>query len=67
MRVIKEVDSGKNKWNSFEVGLKDGNIVIRDEAGYVDFPEEAVDKLVDSIDQARRKLREKERSPTSED
>ncbi len=63
--VIKEIKAGKNDWNTFKIGLKDGNIVIKDETGYVDFPEEIIDNLITGIDDTRRRLRELERSPTN--
>ncbi len=65
--VIKEIEAGKNDWNTFKVGLKDGNIMIKDETGYIDFPEEIIDQLIRGIDESRRRLRELARSPTSED
>lgn len=64
--VVSEIAAGKNDWNEYEVGVKDGAIFIRDESGYVDFSEKEVDSLVDALDQARRKLREIERSPTQD-
>lgn len=67
MDVIEEFDAGKNRWNDFEVGLNDGNIFIRDEAGYIDFTEDEIDQLVAAIDQARRRLREKKRRPTEQE
>ncbi|MDY6770509.1 MAG: hypothetical protein SV186_00970 [Candidatus Nanohaloarchaea archaeon] len=65
--VVADIAAGKNEWNTFEVGVQDGSIFIRDEAGYIDFSEKEVDALVDALDQARRKLREIERSPTQAD
>ena len=64
--VIKEIDAGKNDWNTFKIGLKDGNIAIKDETGYIDFPEEIIDKLIRGIDDSRRRLRELERRPTAD-
>lgn len=63
--VIKEIESGKHDWNVLKIGLKDKNIVVKDETGYVDFPEEVIDELIDGIDQTRRRLREIKRIPTS--
>jgi len=62
--VVSQIGAGKNDWNNYEVGVKDGAIFIRDESGYIDFSEKEIDSLVDALDQARRKLREIERSPT---
>lgn len=64
MEVIKKIGSGKHNWNTFEVGVKQGKIFIRDDAGYVDFSDKEVDKLIDGIDQARRRIREIKRMPT---
>jgi len=65
--VVAEVGAGKNNWNTYEVGLNDGNIFVRDDSGYVDFSEEEIDLLVNAIDQARRRLREIQRQPTKQD
>jgi uncharacterized protein YaeQ len=65
--VVAEVSAGKNNWNTYEVGLNDGNIFVRDDSGYVDFSEEEIDSLVNAIDQARRRLREIQRQPTKQD
>lgn len=67
MDVIEDFEAGKNRWNTFEVGLNDGNIFVRDESGYIDFTEDEIDQLVAAIDQARRRLREKKRRPTQEE
>ncbi|MDY6789320.1 MAG: hypothetical protein SVV03_05170 [Candidatus Nanohaloarchaea archaeon] len=64
--VVDEVGAGKNQWNSYEIGVKDKSIFIRDEAGYIDFSEEEVDSLIRAIDKARRRLREIKRRPTAE-
>lgn len=61
---VEEFNTGKNDWNTMEIGLKDGNIVVRDEVGMIEFEEDAIDQLVNGIDQARRRLREKQRRPT---
>lgn len=67
MEVVKEFDAGKNDWNTYEIGVKDGQIVIRDDSGYVDLTDHEVDALIEGIDQARRRLREIKRSPTKQD
>lgn len=64
---VYEFSSGKNEWNTIEIGVKDGNIVVRDDVGMIEFDEDAVDRLVQGIDQARRRLRENERRPTQAD
>ena len=63
--VLKEIKLGKKGWNVLKIGLKDQNIVLKDETGYIDFPEEAIDDLIDGIDESRRRLREIQRIPTS--
>lgn len=65
--VVAEIAAGKNNWNTFEVGLNNGAIFVRDDSGYVDFSEDEIDGLVDAMDQARRRLREKQRRPTQQD
>lgn len=67
MEIVREVKAGKNDWNTYEIGVKDGHIVIRDDTGHIDFSEEEVDALQEAIDQARRRLREVERSPTKQE
>lgn len=64
METIYEFSAGKNNWNTFEIGVQDGKIVVRDRAGRLEFEDEDVDQLVEGIDQARRRLREKARNPT---
>ncbi|MFB6167042.1 MAG: hypothetical protein ABEJ62_02150 [Candidatus Nanohaloarchaea archaeon] len=64
MEEVESFSTGKNDWNTFRVGVDDGRIVVKDEKGMLEFEEDAVDQLVDAIDQARRRLREKERDPT---
>jgi hypothetical protein len=65
MEVVEEVKAGKNRWNNYEVGLKEGHIFIRDDSGYIDFTEDEIDELVQAVDQARRRLREIKRQPTN--
>jgi hypothetical protein len=62
--TVYEFSAGKNDWNTIEVGLHDGRIVVRDEIGMLEFDDEDVDQLHNAIDQARRRLREQERRPT---
>lgn len=62
---VYEFSAGKNDWNTFEIGVKDDTIVVRDDVGMVQFVEEDIDQLVEGIDQARRHLREKQRRPTA--
>ncbi|MDY6778089.1 MAG: hypothetical protein SVU32_05445 [Candidatus Nanohaloarchaea archaeon] len=64
--VVDEIEAGKNNWNTFEVGLNDDAIFIRDDSGYIDFSEDEIDDLVNAMDQARRRLRELKRRPTQE-
>lgn len=61
---VYEFSAGKNDWNTIEVGLHDGRIVVRDEIGMLEFDDDDVDQLVNGIDQARRRLREEQRIPT---
>lgn len=64
MEKVAEFSTGKHNWNTFEIGVEDGRIVVKDESGHIEFGDEAVDELVNGIDQARRRLREKAREPT---
>lgn len=59
-----EFKSGKNDWNTVEIGVKDDKIIVRDEVGMLELEDGDVDELVEGIDQARRRLRENERRPT---
>lgn len=61
---VYEFSTGKNDWNTIEIGLHEGNIVVRDEVGMIEFDENAIDQLMNGIDQARRRLRENQRMPT---
>jgi len=67
MDIVKRIKAGKNDWNEFEVGVRDGRIVIRDDAGFIDLSEDEIDALVDGLDKARRRIRELERRPTQQD
>ncbi|MDY6769688.1 MAG: hypothetical protein SVU88_01815 [Candidatus Nanohaloarchaea archaeon] len=67
MEEVYEFSAGKNDWNRFRVGVDDGRIVVKDQTGHLEFEEDAVDELVQGIDQARRRLREKQREPTAEE
>lgn len=67
MEQVYEFSAGKNDWNSFRIGVDDGRIVVADETGHLEFEEDAVDDLVRGIDEARRRLREKQREPTAEE
>lgn len=61
---VYEFSAGKNDWNTIEVGVHDGRIIIRDDIGMLEFDDGDVDQLVRGIDQARRRLREDARVPT---
>ncbi len=65
METVYEFTTGKNDWNTFEIGLEDEHIVVRDETGRVELDDADVDELVRGLDQARRRLREKQRDPTA--
>jgi hypothetical protein len=62
---VYEFSAGKNDWNTIEVGLHDGRIVVRDQIGMLEFDEDDVDQLHEGVDQARRQLRENQRRPTA--
>lgn len=67
MEEVYKFSAGKNDWDTFRIGVDEGRIVIKDETGHLEFEEDAVDKLIQGIDQARRRLREKQRQPTTEE
>ncbi|MDY6766444.1 MAG: hypothetical protein SVW77_03675 [Candidatus Nanohaloarchaea archaeon] len=67
MDEVYKFSAGKNGWNTFRVGVDEGRIVVKDETGHLEFEEDAVDELVNGIDQARRRLREMEREPTADE
>lgn len=64
MDKVYEFEAGKHGWNTFEIGVADDKIVIRDESGRIELDDGDVDQLVEGIDQARRRLREDRRRPT---
>lgn len=65
MEDVHEFSAGKNDWNTFQVSIDEGRIIVKDETGHIEFEEGDVDQLIQGIDQARRRLREKEREPTA--
>ncbi|MFB6147918.1 MAG: hypothetical protein ABEJ66_03465 [Candidatus Nanohaloarchaea archaeon] len=65
MEQVYDFSAGKNDWNTFRIGVDEGRIVVKDETGHLELEEGDVDELVQGIDQARRRLREKQREPTS--
>lgn len=64
LETVFEFSSGKNDWNTIEIGLHDDRIVVRDEIGMLELDDDDIDQLMDGIDQARRRLRENQRRPT---
>lgn len=65
METVYEFTTGKNDWNTFEIGLEDEHIVVRDETGRVELEESDIDELIRGLDETRRRLREKQREPTA--
>lgn len=61
---VVEFSSGKNDWNNIEIGLHHEKIVVRDDHGRLELEEDALDQLINGLDQARRRLRENQRRPT---
>lgn len=64
MDTVYEFGTGKDGWNTVRVGVEDGEIHVKDEAGHLSFRDEDIDELIRGLDEARRRLREDKRRPT---